>query len=226
MCHTDFMKKSLLLFVPVLIALSSCDQLRVGYVNESHSAGFADSRSSTSNVNSYVYFNGDTINSANPNVGHVTFESPNTSSNMAKEDVAALINCDVVGLFNEVVDASYVGTKKDTGLFIGYDSTIVDGYLTLSFKYNIKDVVIKACPYYTGEIVGFTDRVEHDENVAIAINDSDYFKLTYSLNSETNEVNLQEGRYHILENDVKQLNIKVGPQRAFIKEITVYYSLN
>jgi len=226
MCHTDFMKKSLLLFVPVLIALSSCDQLRVGYVNESHSAGFADSRSTSSaNANSYTYFNGDTIDTTNPNVAHLTFNCENSGSNMAKEEIAPLINCDVDNFFNEVVDASYVGVKKNTALIVGANSSN-DGNLTLSFNSNIVDVVIKACPYYTNEIVGFTDRVEHDENVAIAVNTSRYYKLTYSRNSETNEVTMQEARYHFAASDTNQINIKVGPQRALIEEITVYYSIS
>ena len=224
MCHTDFMKKSLLLFVPFLVGLVSCNQLRVGFTGESHEPGFDPKRSDTSNsAESYTYFGGDPIDTTNPNVAHLTFNSDNSGSNMSKDEITALINCDVPDFVNEVVDASYVGVKKDTALFIGLDSTHADGYLTLSFNQMIKDVVIKACPYYSDEIIGFTDRVEHDSNVGIAINSNRYFKLTYTYNQETGVTSLEECRYHMSNEDVNEIKIKVGPQRALISEIILYY---
>ena len=224
MCHTDFMKKSLLLFAPLLICLISCDELRFGYTKEEHSAGFDNGRSVTSeNANKYTYFSGDTIDFNNPNVAHLTFDHESAQSNMAKEDIASLIHCDIDNFFNEVVEASYVGVKQGVSLFIGVDSSYIDGYLTLSFNHNIKDIIIKACPYYSDEIIGFENRIEHDSLVGVSVNDSSYYKLNYSINNETNEVSYDEACFHLNSDNVTQIKIKAGPQRAIINEICLYY---
>lgn len=223
MCHTDFMKKSLLLFAPLLICFASCGKVTFGYTNDVHSAGFDYSTSNQQNATSYTYFPGDAFNTSENSAAHLTFDSGSSASNMAKEDINSLITSDVPGVFNEVNDASWVGVKKDTALFIGANSSYVDGYLTLSFNVMVKYVVVQACPYYTGEIVGFTDRVEHDENVGVAINNSSYIKLSYVYNEDSGLVTYHECRYRMSENGVNEFTIHVGPQRALISEIIVYY---
>lgn len=223
MCHTDFMKKSLLLFVPLIVCFASCSKVTFGYTNEQHSAGFGHTTSKKANATSYTYFPGDVFNTNDSNAAHITFDSANSGSNMAKEDINAIVNCDVPDFFNEVSDASWVGVKKDTDLFIGTDSSYVDGYLTLSFTSVIKYVSIYACPYYTGEIIGFTDKVEHDENVGVAVNNSSYIKLSYIYNEDSQTVNKRECRYDVSGANATEITIKVGPQRALISEIILYY---
>ena len=224
MCHTDFMKKSLLLFVPFVISLAACGRIRFDYEEGDHSAGLdSEVSSSQQNNTSYQYFYGDHINETDLNVAHLTFDVTNSASNMAKEDINALINCDDPDLFVETSNASWVGIKKDTALFIGVNSTSLDGILTLSFSSDIQYVSIKACPYYTSEIVGFENRTEHDENVAIAINSSKYYRLTYSYNPDSETVGLEDCCFQIRDNRKNEITIKAGPGRALIDEITLYY---
>lgn len=217
------MKKSLLLFAPLLICFASCGKVTFGYTNTQHSAGFDNSTSQKQNTTSYIYFPGDVIDTNSTSAAHLTFDSTNSGSNMAKEDISNLVTCDVPDFFYEVSDASWVGVKKDTALFIGTDSSYLDGYLTLSFNTAIKYVALYACPYYTGEIIGFTDRVEHDENVGVAVNNSAYINLTYTYNEDSQTVTKRECRYQVSGTNVTEITIKVGPQRALITEIILYY---
>ena len=226
MCHTMSMKKSLILLLPIAIFLTSCEKIVVGYTNGDHSAGLDRSLSgSTNSQPSYEYFSGDTFDDTSNQFFTLTFDYSKSYSNIAKEELAPLINSSEASYFNEAVASSYVGTKENINLFIGADSSYVDGSLTLSFNMLIQNVIITACPYYY-ESAGFEEKIVVDSDVAISVNDSRYIRLTTPLDNEGNlkeeESRFTECRYH-LASESNEVTFKVGPKRAFIKSIKLFY---
>lgn len=215
------MKKTFLLLLPLTALLVSCGELKVTHTDSVHSAGIEGSYSHTNSAIEYAYYSGDDVDASNENVSRLTFSVSESKSNIKPEDVAPLINCDDPTLVYEVKDASNVGTKEGVGLFVGADSTYVDGYLTISFDKAATAVVIKARRYYYETISFNESEIVIDSDVAVAINNSKYIKLTGQKN-DSGIPNEHECRYRLTEN-ASQLQIKVGPRRAFIEEIALYF---
>ena len=220
------MKKSAFLFLSLLVTLTACNggTINFGFTNEEHSAGVDRSDySQTKYVDSYNYFAGDTIDETNENVANLTFELTNRSYfNMKKEEIDNLVKCDVDNIFDHVIDASLTSTTENVGLFVGTGSTLRDGYLTLGFKVAIKDLKIEACPYSSVDYSWNQEDEEIDKDVAIAVNNSGYIKLSSLKDEETGEIKSTNCRYH-LASDTKEIKIKVGSKRAYLRKIVLYY---
>lgn len=220
------MKKSPFLFLSLLTLLTACSggAINFGYTNEEHSAGVDNSSySQKTYVDSYNYFAGDTIDETNENVANMTFKLTNQSYfDMSKEEIESLVECDVNDIFDHVIDASLTSTTENVGLFVGTGSTLRDGYLTLGFKVAIKDLKIEACPYNSVDYSWNKEDEEIDKNVAVAVNNSGYVKLSSIKNEETGEIISTSCRYH-LASDTKEIKIKVGQKRAYIRKIVLYY---
>ena len=218
------MKKVAYLFPAVLLMITSCDVLRVGYTGEQHSAGIANSGSASQQTytESYSYFSGDSITTEGKKVANITFRAEDGLSDISIDKVNELISCDVDGLFAGTVDTFNVGTREDAWLFIGTSSSYSDGFLTLGFNSAIKDVLIEATPYYYEDNSWNNEELVIDQNVCVAVNTSRYIKLSSLTNQENTEVNTTECRFHFEESQ-NQIKIKAGGQKAFIKKITLYY---
>ena len=223
MCHTIAMKKSVLFVLPFVTLLTSCAVFSVGKVDEVHSAGIENSDYSHTNYkDSYSYYNGDTIDETNENVANITFTASKTDFDIAVADITPLVNCDVANIFKEATDSSLTNLTENVGLYIGTDSTLRDGFLTLSFEVAIKDIKIEACSYYWITNAYNQDKFNYDADVAIAVNDSQYVKLSSMKDEENNAIQTTNCRYHLAD-DTKEIKIKVGPMRAYIKKIVLYY---
>lgn len=211
------MKKSLvLLLAPALLVLTSCE-----FRQNFYSSGLDKSMSNSGNsAISYEYYSGDDLETEGLSVARFTFSVSKTASNISKEDLVSVISCDNASVEYEIQDAQYVGSKVDTGLFIGLDSTYADGFLTLSLNKSVKSVSVKANRYYY-ESNSFETSMFVDSDVAIAVNNSRYIKLTGEKN-DSGVPNETECRYSLGEG-TNQITVKVGSQRAFIKEIVCYF---
>ena len=220
MCHTNYMKKSVLLFLPILALLAGCS-IKVDYLNNEHSAGLEKSiDNSKSKEISYAYFSGDNLEKEGLNVARFTFNIDKTDSNISKENLPPIITCDNTDITYTIEDAQYVGSKEGIGLFIGIDSKYIDGSLNIGFDRDIKCVEIKATRYFY-ETQSFETNIVIDSDAAIAVNESRYIKLSGS-KDESGLPTITECRYN-LSNNARNVNVKVGPQRAFIQEIACYF---
>ena len=216
--------KKVAYLLPIVLLLTSCEVFKVGYVDEQHEPGIENSGSASKKeyTENYSYFSGDQINTEGKNVANITFSSPKSLSNIAIEKVDELISCDVDGLCSGAVETFNVGTKEGAWLFIGTSSTYADGYLTLGFNSPIKDVVIQASPYFYENTSWNEEEFVIDQGVCVAVNSSNYIKLSSLTNEEKTEVVNTDCCYHFQESQT-QIKIKAGGQKAFIKKITLYY---
>ena len=215
------MKKSFLLLLPLCALLASCGELAIGYDSEEHSAGIPGSSNQNNSAIEYTYFSGDDVDTSNTNVARFSFASTQSKSSISVDDVTSIISCDDPTLIYEVKETYNVGTKEDIGLFVGADSTYVDGYLTISFDKAASGVVIKARRYYYETTSFNQSEIVIDSDVAVAVNNSKYIKLS-SRKDDSGIPDVYECRYNLTENS-SQLQIKVGPRRAFIEEIALYF---
>lgn len=218
------MKKSLLLLLPVVALLTACE-FKIEYTSDKYSAGLSyEPNSSRSNYyveKSYEYFAGDRVDTENTNKAVLTFNTTENKSLLTPEEVQPLLSCDLPSFTATVSETNNVGEKED-GLFVGADSTYVDGYLTINFSEVVKDVIITACPYYYITNAWNEDRFGNDSNVAIAVNNSRYIKLSETKVENENRISSTECRYNLEEN-ARLMKIKVGQRRAFIQKITLYF---
>ena len=221
MCNTNVMKKVVFL-LPIALLMTSC--FNVTFVSEQHSAGIEGGGSISQNAHteSYTFFSGDPITTEGKSTATLTFASNSGESLISAERVNELANCDVDSLFTGAVEASNVGTREGAWLFVGAQTSYNDGYLTLAFTTPIKDIQIEAAPYYYINQAWNEDSLEIDKDVCIAVNTSNYIKLSSATNTEGTAVNSTFCRYHFLESQ-SQIKIKVGGARAFLKNITLYY---
>ena len=219
------MKKPILLLVPALLLLTSCDIFKVGYVNDRHSAGIeGGSVASSYYTEEYSYYAGDNIDEDNKNVATLTFSGydENISDISDLEKLESYINCDVPEVFKEVKAAKNVGIKNDHGLFIGVYSSYADGFLSLSFNVDVKDIAIEASPYYYEKNAWNESELEVDDKVAVAVNTNGYITLSQTKNEEGTAIKATTCRYHLATSSA-DITIKVGQRRAFIDKITIYY---
>lgn len=216
------MKKAVLL-VPMVALLTSCGAFNIGFDNREHSAGIeGQSTSNKTYTESYTYFSGDPIDTEGKNTANITFEVDDGLSNISKEKVDEIMRCDVDGLLAGTVETFNVGTRENSWLFVGAKTSYADGYLTLGFNQPIKDVKIEATPYYYEDNSWNELKLKIDEGVCVAVNASNYIKLSSLTNEDGDTVNSTECRYHFA-NEQTQIKIKVGGEKAFIKKITLYY---
>ena len=215
------MKKAYLLLIPLMALLVACnEQLKMGYIEGKTISGvdgsFAGSQYSAGN---YTYFAGDDVDTTNTNVANFTFAANETTSNIGIEAITAITSCDNTNIEYQIQEASNVGTKEGFGLFIGADSTYVDGHLSIIVNQPVKGVVITARRYYSYVNSWNEENLVSDSNVAVAINSSKYVKVTTNKDAENIPLTT-ECRFN--GQDKNLIDIKVGPQRAFIEKITFY----
>ena len=218
------MKKSLA-FLPILALLTSCGTLTMGFTEDSHEPGLSGSQPSERKdkpPEEYNYFSGDSIDTASSTEATLTFNVTSSSEPTENEEIAALVSCSAEGLFNSVKDFVNVKTNGEKGLFIGVDSSYADGYLTLAFNSPIKDVIVEAFPYYSDPHAWNEDELQIDKTVGVGINASNYVKLSSDLDESEEKVKTTNCRFHFSES-LSEFTIKVGPQRAFIQKISLYY---
>lgn len=222
MCHTNVMKKSFLLLVPLMALLVGCGELKLGFTSDSHDAGMEGSNNNSQViVDKYAYYSGDEIDTTvAKKVVHFTFDYSKNDSDLKKDDLVSIISVDTDTFEYTIDDALNIGRKENIGLFIGADSTYVDGHLTISSSQAVKYVVIKARKYYYFSNAWNEDSVTVDSDVAIAINNTKYIKLT-SEKDENGIPKVTECRYNAQEKN--QIEIKVGSRRAFIEDIALYF---
>ena len=218
------MKKSFV-FLPMLVLLTSCGTLTMGFTEDSHEPGLDGSQPSQRKdtpPEEYNYFSGDSIDTSSSTEATLTFNVTSSSEPTENAEIADLVSCSADGLFNSVKDFVNVKTDSEKGLFIGVDSGYADGYLTLAFNSPIKDVAIEAFPYYFEPHAWNDDKVKIDTTVGVGINSSNYVKLNSEFDEEQEMAKTTNCRFHFSES-LSEFTIKVGPQRAFIKKISLYY---
>ena len=224
------MKKSLLLLVPALLCLASCQEFKVGIDGGSHRSGLDRSDSvQSSNVpaDSYRTFGGDTFKVDDASKVELTFG--NFTDNLSNIEDINIINSFIIAseenIFSTVEAPKYVGTKEEQGLFLGADSRYADGYLTFAFSKDIKYVEITATPYYYINTAWNGDDLVVDEEVGISVNGSLYVPLASTLNSETNNVKETVCKYDVSNKseDKNKVSLRVKQRRVFLKKIALYY---
>ena len=220
------MKKSRLVFIPLIFMLASCDTFKVGFTDEKHEAGLDQGSGSVYIVPSYPTYSGDQFTvSDNEKSASIVFTGYTDGlSNIQDIDLLnSLVDISQQDFFITVESPLNVGTDEKDGLFIGADSSYVDGELTLAFKQDIKYIEIVATPYLYVSHSWNEEEYKIDQDVCISVNGSAYVAL---LTSQNEDGSLKETtcRYinHAQENKDK-ITIKVGRRRAFIKKITLYY---
>ena len=220
------MKKSRLVFVPLLFVLASCETFTVGFTDDVHEAGVDHSTVSAYKEPSYPSYGGDQFTpSENENIAVITFSGIDDGlSNIQDIDkLNSFVTIDKEDFFQTIENPLNVGTKEGEGLFIGADSTYVDGEMTLVFKQNIKYVEILATPYYYVSHSWNDEKTQIDSDAGISVNGSPYIFISSSQNEDGSikETNCRFLNY--AQENKEKVTIKVGPKRALIKKITLYY---
>ena len=216
--------KKIVFLLPAVLVLTSCGVFKIGYINEQHSAGIENSGSGSKQIytETYTYYPGDTLNTEGKSVANLTFAPDDGLSSIDVDTVNQIAACDVDGVFAGAVETFNVGTRENAWLFVGAKSSYTDGYLTLGFNVSIKDVIIEATPYYYEDNAWNDEKLVIDENCCLAINTSNYIRLSSLTNDEKTAVNTTNCRYHLAESS-NQIKIKAGGEKSFIKKITLYY---
>lgn len=220
------MRKSRLLFIPLVLLLSSCNsKLDIGFSNgDTHSAGPDRSASSKEGgAISYSYMNNASLDNTGLTKAELSFTNINTSKSDIKDEELLMSYLSVDNnILTGVDNPHYVSTKDDGTFFIGADSSYVDGMITLYFNVNIKNIEITAKPYYSISTAFNEETLSYDHDVCIAVNNTGYIKLDQNVNEETNEVPSSTLAYH-LEEASGAITIKVGKRRAIFEKIDLYY---
>ena len=220
------MKKSRLIFIPLIFILASCDTFNVGFTDDQHEAGLDYGSASVYIAPSYPTYGGDQFTvSENEKSASIVFTGYNDGlSNIKDIDLLnSFVNIDQEDFFITVESPLNVGTDEEDGLFIGADSSYVDGELTLAFKQDIKYIEILATPYFYVSHSWNEEEYKIDKDVCISVNGSAYVMLLTSQN-EDGSVKETTCRYlNYAQENKDKITIKVGRRRAFIKKITLYY---
>lgn len=220
------MKKWRLLALPMVLMLTSCQEVTFGLLwGEKRSAGMDNSSYSYNAVSSisYSYQSNESINTEGQNKTTITFDNIKSSASDIREPgtIASYIQIDSP-LFESVTNPEYFGVKADGTVYLGADSSYVIGTLTLNFKENIKNVEITAQPYHYIPTAFNEEEIKVDDEVAISVNNSGFIKLDCTPDLENFTVPLTKCAYHLNE-ESKSITIRVGKRRAILKEIALYY---
>lgn len=219
------MKKSFLALIPVVFILSACKEVGIGYTNESHDKGFDYTTASTAkpgSVDSYSYRNADTLDNNGLTQAIMTFANITKSETNVKdvEKIRSYININA-DILESIANPSYFSTKETGDVFLGVESTYVDGEITFHFNKEIKNIEIIAKQYnYTK--VSFEETFVVDTNVAISVNNSGYIKVNGAVDNENQTVASTSCAFH-LASPSNDITIKAGPYRAILEKIVLYY---
>ena len=220
------MKKSLVILIPIFLLLTSCQTFKAGYTDDRHEAGPDYGSVSIYSVPSYQTYSGDqfTVGENDPKAV-ITFTGYSTSQSNIQdiEKLNSYVSLETEEFFSTVEEPLNVGTDRDEGLFIGANSTYVDGQITLAFKKEIKHIEILAVPYSFLTYAFNSEELKIDKDTGISVNDSPYIMLTTTQNDD-GSVKETLCRYDNYAKENKdKITIKVGHRRAFIRKITLYY---
>ena len=219
------MKKSYLLLIPVIFTLSACKQVGIGFTTESHEKGWdysSESSAKPGSVDSYSYRHADTLDNNGLTQVNMTFVNVNKSETNVQdvEKIKSYINIDQ-DILESISNPLYFSTKEAGFVFLGVDSTYVDGDITFHFNKEIKNIEIIA-KQYNNTRVSFEETFEVDKNVAISVNDSGYIKVDGTVDEENRTVASTTCAFH-LASPSQDINIKAGPYRAILEKIVLYY---
>lgn len=224
MWHNRPMKK-LILLLPALLLLSSCNELTVGFTDEEHEAGLdrSVSREDNPKVDEYSYIKNDTLNNEGLNKATLTFTGISKSETNLKDYavIGSYVSVEP-NIFIGVNYANFFNTKEEGYAFIGADSTYVDGKVTFAFNTQIKNIEIKARPYSYIKTAFNEESLIIDHEVAICVNDKGYIKLDETA-LESGEKAVSSTCSFALSEPFQEITIKVGKRRAVIEEINLYY---
>ena len=223
------MKKSLLLFIPMLICLTGCQEFKIGIDYDKYSSGLDKSLSSQNQndtLGEYHLFGGDVFDTAETTSVEITFGgfTENLSNITDIELLNSYITCSEEGFFTSVESPKNIGVKKDNGLFVGADSKYTDGVLGFVFSKNIKYVKVTASPYYYINTAWNEDTPVVDEPVGISLDNSHYVPLVTSLD-EAGQVKDTDCKFDVSNKseDKNKISLRVKQKRAILKKITLYY---
>ena len=221
------MKKWKLIVLPLVLTLTACQEVTFGFVNEKHSAGMDNPSYSYHTVSSitYSYQSNESINVDGLNKATLTFGNISVSSSDIRE-VGTIASYVVIDrpIFDSVNSPEYFGVLSDGTVYLGAYSSFVIGQITFNFTENIKNVVVTAQPYYSSKLNDDWDKeiLEADQDVAMSVNNSGYIKLDTTVDQEAFTVPETKCAYNLGEGS-QNVTIRVGSQRAIIKEIALYY---
>ena len=224
MWHNIIMNKRKLLVLPLILTLTSCQEVRFGFEQGLYSSGLDKEVSSSENETpSYSYKKSDTLDNTGLNEAVLTF--PNIKESASDmQDVEKIAQCLHFSqeIFSSVASPKYVGTKDNGTFFIGAESTYVDGSLSLNFNVAIKNVEIKTKPYFYVKTAYNEEELVVDSEVAISVNNTGFIKLDETKDYENMTVAQSTCSYHLTQ-ESQTITLKVGKRRAIIEQITFYY---
>lgn len=221
------MKKVKFLVLPLLLCLTGCQTFEVGYDEFEHDKGLDKSVSGNSySAITYSYYGGDqyAINT-NLETANITFAGINTNdSNVTDiEKLNSYVVSDKENFFETIENPYNVGTNEEFGLYLGVSSTYAHGEMTLVLNKDIKNIEIVATPYYFYRDAWNEEELVVDQDSAISVNGSPFIRLSTSVN-EAGVVNETTCKYQNYASENKnKVTLRVGPTKAFIKKITLYY---
>ena len=220
------MKKSRLLLLPIIFLLSSCKEVGFGYTNEQHEKGWDHSVESTSQlgkVDSYSYRSNDILDNSGLTKANMTFTNIKESvTNLQDyEKIKSYVNIDK-DIFDYAYNPLYFSTKEEGYVFLGADSTYVDGEITFVFTQDIKNVEITAKQYSHLKTSFNEEQFIVDQNVAISVNDLGYIRINGEVDNENLTVASTKVSFH-LDSPSKSITLKVGQYRAILEKIVLYY---
>ena len=220
------MKKKTYLLLPIALLLTSCGEITIGFSQgDTHSAGFDRPVSSQDTAKpSYSYINNTSLDNAGLNAATLTFANIEQSDSDIQnlEKIQSFLVFDQ-NIFTDVANPHYFGVKNDEQIvYLGADSTYVDGEITFNFNTAIKNVEITAKQYFYVETAFNEDKLMVDEEVAISVNDGGFIRLDGEKDEENHTVNPVVLGYH-LATESQTIKIKVGKRRAIIEKIVFYY---
>ena len=218
------MNKSKLLVLPLIFMLTSCQEVKFGFEQGVYSSGLDKEVSSAENeAPSYSYKKNDTLDNTGLNQAVLTFTNIKESASDIQdvEKIAQYLHFSQE-IFSSVVSPKYVGVKDNGTFFIGAESTYVDGSLSFNFNVAIKNVEIKAKPYFYVKTAYNEEELMVDSEVAISVNNTGFIKLDETKDNENVTVAQSTCTYH-LPQESQTITLKVGKRRAIIDQITSYY---
>ena len=219
------MKKSYLLLLPMIFILSACKEVGIGYTEQSHDKGWdysTESSAKPGSVDSYSYRKADTLDNSGLTQVNMTFANVSKSETNVQdvEKIKSFIDIDQ-DILESINNPLYFSTKEAGFVFLGVDSTYVNGEITFHFTKEIKNIEIIA-KQYNNIKVGFEETFEVDKNVAISVNNSGYIKVDGAVDMENQTVASTTCSFHLAAPS-QDINIKAGPYRAILEKIVLYY---
>ena len=230
MCHNTNMKKAVLLVLPCVLLLSSCQEITFAFSrNDTHPAGLDNEGGSSKNedVGPYSYYKGDSIVDDAPGrplvSSELTFANITESkTNITDTDAIKSYFVDSAVILDSVENPYYFSTKAEGLAFLGAESTYIEGKITLNFNVPVYHMVITARPYSYIQTSFNEEKLIIDNDVAISANSKGFIKLKETAN-ENNDASITSECSFGFTQPVQQISLRVGKRRAILEKIVIYY---